>query len=468
MGRTAGLIFLAKIFAPSSTFAILYALGRIHGVEPVGQFNACITILTVFQFFGGLGLDSYLTREAARAPEEARGLLQGIRRYVLWICIASILTAVCGTTIAGYSQPMIEAVGIGSLALLPFALVSLCDATFIGLGRTKTVAWISLFENALRLSLSVAVIFFHFNLLLLMAAHVIGKGSALILYGIATARLPKAHTSTHTALPHLRTVTTFMGILMVYAIFWKVDVLLLSRIRGDYEAGVYSMANKAVMIFFMAPSSLVTAALPRLSSAFAHDRAQVDNIFKKTAGAVSFYFIPISLILMLRGGDLFNLLRLGSRFAVAGPIVPILAGVLAMMSLIEVCFRTMLSAGLERRGFWVGFRSMIVCLFGVGAATWIGGYRATAWAMLACVGFDLAQNLWYVRRLVNGLPKVFLQILTEGAVLGVILYGVRQCPLIAFLCIAFSVHLFLSHVIGILKIGELRELLNDVVRRQAA
>jgi len=462
MGRNAVLIFLGKVFAPAASFGIVYVLGLVRGVEPVGQFNTVMAFLSLFQIFGGLGLDTYLTREAARSPGDVRALLRGALSYILPLCLASVPLAIVVAWAAGYPTDILVGVSVGSLALTPFAIVAQHDALFVGLGRSRTVAMVSLCESVLRLTLSTAVIFFQPDLVLLIAAHVVAKTVAWGLYAAAVSRLPAAPGPARHPPLGFRTVATFLGILLAYSLFWKADVLLLSRFRGDYDAGLYSMASKLVMVFFLIPSSVVTAAVPLLSASYADDRKRFQKTIADVAGILSFLVVPVCAVLGVRGADVFRLLGLGPGFSGAGGIVSILAGVLLMMSCIELLFRTLLAAGLERTGLRVALRSVTLGVALVGLAAWSGGPRWTAWALLGAAAFDLAQDGFYVARLMPGLWRPALRALATAIPLTLLLYLLRPMNLALSILIAGMAHLALSHATGVMRLQTAWSLLREL------
>ncbi|MEW6363884.1 MAG: oligosaccharide flippase family protein [Acidobacteriota bacterium] len=459
MLTSAGLILFAKVVVPAASFAIVYVLGLTRGVEPVGQFNTAMAVLSLFQIFGGLGLDSYLTRETAQDPRTARDLFLRTARLVLAVSLVSMAAAVALTLLIGYDRTIVLATAVGSLSLAPFALLPLLDAVFIGLHRPRTVARVALGENVIRLCLSLLVIWLRPHVVLLLLAHSLGKAAGLLFYWIPLGKLPRARSRLESASALFRTVLPFVGILLCYAVFWRLDVLLLSRLRGYHDAGLYSMGQKVVMVFYLVPASLVLATLPKLAAAFISDRDAFGALYRRTLSWLCFYVIPITIILVFRGQDLFALLGLGDRWTSSGKAVTILALLIPLMSFIEVSFRTMLAAGLERSALGVALRSALACMIILTPATYRYGWVGTAWAVVGAAAFDLAQDLWYVRRFVSGIAQVCARAALAACALAGLMRLIVDYPLVIFLLVSGAAHLALSCAVGLVKPRDLSNLL---------
>lgn len=457
MGKSAGFILLARTLAPAASFGVVYLLARIRGVELVGQFNTAMAVLALFQAFGGLGLENYLVREVARNPHEARALLRSAARAVLPISVATAAMALLTAFVTGYDRAVVEAVAAGCLVLVPSTLVTILDSVFIGLRRTTTVAIVSAAENALRLSLSISVIFLMPDVRLLLAVHAAARFAALLFYQVPVSGLPGPRAAAHGRLHFLRGMSAFIGILAVYSIFWRADILFLARFRGVADAGIYSLAQKTVMIFFLISSSLVSAVLPRLARA--RESSGFAAGFRHVFAVLAFYSVAVAVVLIVRGQELFELLGLGDRFATSGGVLTVLALLIPLMSLIELGFRSLLAAGLEQDGLRIGMRSLVVGLVLVGVAAWHGGVTWTAWAMVAAASFDLGQVVWRLGPLMDGLKEALGRMILEGAVLAVLLLAGSGLPLIPFLGLAAAGHVLLSRAFGVVKWTDVRAVL---------
>ncbi|MBI2838635.1 MAG: oligosaccharide flippase family protein [Acidobacteria bacterium] len=457
MVRSAGFILLARTLAPTASFGVVYLLARIRGVELVGQFNTAMAVLALFQVFGGLGLENYLVREVARNPQEARELIRAATRAVLPICIATAAAAFLTALVTGYDRAVVEAVAAGCLVLVPSTLVTILDSVFIGLRRTRTVAIVSAAENALRLCLSISVIVLRPDVRLLLAVNAAARFAALLFYQVSVSGLPRVHVAGHGRLHFLRGMSAFIGILAVYSLFWRADILFLARLRGVTDAGIYSIAQKMVMIFFLVSSSVVSAVLPRLAQA--REGSGFAAGFRHAFAFLAFYSVAVAAVLIVRGQELFDLLGLGTRFATSGSVLTVLALLIPLMSLIELCFRSLLAAGFEKECLRIGMRSLVVGLVLVGVAAWYGGVTWTAWAMVAAASFDLGQIGWRLGPLVDGLTEALARMILEAAALGVLLLAGSGLPLIPFLGLAAVGHVLLSRAFSVVKWTDVRAVL---------
>lgn len=460
--RGASILLLARAAVPGTSFLIVYALAWFGGVEPVGELNTAMTALGVFQIFVGLGLDNYIVREVVKDPARARMLIHATIRRVMPIAVAATAATTFAAWAAGYQSAVVQAVATGSPCLPAIVAATIYEAAFIALGRASVVAFATSIESTVRIALSLAVILVRPDVRLLLAAHALSKAITVLAFAIAAARSLPATTAASSSPPgeFWKRMTPFVGILAVYSLLWRADLLIVARLCSAYDTGIYSMAQKLAMVFFLVPASIVMASLPRLTESASRDPDAFRRHFNRTLSVIALYTTPVAIVTALRSDDMIALLGLQTKFGGAAPALSVLIFMLPLMSITDLASRALQSTGFERVAFAIGLRSLAVAVLSVGIAAHYAGAYAAAWAIVAAAAVDVAQNLWSIRRQAPSSSRQVARILIEGTMLLGVLLPVSGLPLPAFLALAAGSHIGLSFICGLIAPRDMRAALS--------
>jgi PST family polysaccharide transporter len=114
-------------------------------------------------------------------------------------------------------------------------------------------------------------------------------------------------------------------------IYLRIDIVLLERLRGVGEAGVYAVAARLSEVWYMVPVALMGAVFPALWSR----RSDPESYSRSLQGSLDALFalaFALAVVVQLVGGPLVELL-FGQRFAASTPVlqIHIWAGVFIFM-----------------------------------------------------------------------------------------------------------------------------------------
>jgi O-antigen/teichoic acid export membrane protein len=458
-----------------SGFAVNVMLMRSLGVEGFGIYGTVMNLVGLLGFGAHLGMSRLLVRQIARDPAR---LHERVQTGLLATALLSTLTA-CGMVLSALTldgRPLVVgatvlaavAMGLQSLAMVP-------EAAFHGLRQMGLSAR---GQVAGRLVLMLATALFLWSELGVLAVFVAQVADALVAFGLlwwafrvgapppevaAVGALPVA---LPVALPPrrervrdlVREALPFGANALFGAIYLSADVLLLARLHGDAEVGVYRGAVMLISLFPVIANTLTTAIYPRLALHIgAPERAGEELGFLSrvllalSAPAAVGGVLLVTPLMLLFGGPAFA--ESGLPFQILAPLLP--------LRFLNNGYATALTSldrqGDRTRGVFiaallnVGLNVLVLPRFGaVGAAatTLLTELFLTAW-----MG-------WHVRPLVSGLrlPETLLRVALPSLGMGLALSVLPPAPVLVHIAAGGALFLVLGRWSGAWRPADLRRL----------
>jgi O-antigen/teichoic acid export membrane protein len=301
-----------RVAAPVLSLVVVLVVSRRLGAEGLGRYSLAYAFLGLFGLLAAAGLPALLTREGARRPDELGRLLGGA--VALSGGVSAVLTLAMLVLASGYDPATRQALSILSLALAPMAFCACGEAAFLASERTVPIAVVCLVEQVVKAGLGVTLLWAGSGLNGVLAAAVLGKvlasGVGWVWLGRVGVRMERPES--------LRALAVEMPVFACSAVcatlYWRVDVFLLSWLRGVGEVGCYTAAYRVLDAAILLPQSLCQAWYPRLATGAAPD-GYGRWLLASTA--------PPAVAIAIGAGQLVTLLY-GAGLEGAGPVLAVL------------------------------------------------------------------------------------------------------------------------------------------------
>ena len=320
------LLTAVRVVVPAMSLGVVLTLSRILGAEGLGRYTLAFTILYVINTAAPFGLYALITREGASSIRRIPQLLGS--GLLIAACAAlplSALMAVCGPWL-GYDSATCRALQLLSLTVLPFVFVTLAEAAFVAVEKVKWVAAATVVENAVKVTGSVYALFEGYGLTGVVIAAVAAKFVAALcaacLLRVENLRIALPDRATTGYL--LRAAPTFLLIQIFAMIYWRIDILMLSRL-GDsvVDVGLYGAAYRIFELVMIVPQSLCLALYPQIVKASAGDARRLETIGRETLRYLGAAVLPAAIAATALGGGILDLLY-GDEFLDARPTLAVL------------------------------------------------------------------------------------------------------------------------------------------------
>ena len=351
IARNSGAASLAQVMSLLAGYAILYMAAIRLGKVGVGTLGVILAATLLGQLVAAAGLSARLGRLIAQKPEDAGGELG--RSLVLATLSGVVVAAgVLAGAAGGWLPPMPQAaLGLAAAAIVPGSVATTCEGFMTGRERVAWAAFSNAVEAVVRLAIAACLLIAGFGLtgvaIALLASRLLAAGLDLYLiqrrWGVRP-RLRQPHLMVDT----FRASIPLYGTLVLVAMFVRGDLLILARISGADQAGLYVAGHRPVEAALVIPGSLISGLYPVLSRQAAATPQAVQRTFEKAvlvtaglmAGATAFLAVDANLVIRI----LFP-----HGFEGAAPVLAVSALVLVPASLDSATTSLMLAQGKLKR-----------------------------------------------------------------------------------------------------------------------
>jgi O-antigen/teichoic acid export membrane protein len=377
---------------------------RALGPENFGIYALLFSLVEFVAVASGSGYADFLTRETAK--NDNVGWELALRLIPLRIGIALLVAAgeIGILSLLGYKRLVISATVWMALTLVPRALSEAVQGVlrgscryvqvlavdlFLGLGLVAGAGFLVIRGGGLRVAIATELI----------AACFAGFGAfVLAMWFWPRHRIPLR------TLGVLKTSAIFNAYGFIGNLYDRFDVVLLSRLAGNFATGIYSVAYRALGITQIVGYGVLYALLPSLSSG-PWDRSQQQQIERAMGLLLNAAFIMVLATIVFAGPGV--RLLLGSSYAESELALKILIWAVVFRYL-NYCLNIVLLA-LGRERVFVATASVCLAVNFFGNLALIPKYSWRAAAVLTIVTdlISVLANARHVRVTVGRLPRPF-------------------------------------------------------------
>lgn len=245
-------------------FGFLIYIARQLPPEQIGVFAVLITITELLAVLSGTGLMDLITREVARQPEAVRSLVSKYCRLRFLYLLLLVPLALLAVRFTGMREHLLPA-AILCLSLFPRAASESFQGALRGLHRSREFFYLELVQGVCLMATALVLVPLRPGITVAVTAEAV----SWIAGGIGGAWLLRGHRSQAGAKTDYRGLfrKTFAFNLypLVVSVYDRIDVILISRLVGDFAAGIYSIPYRCLATLQIVPYGVLTAYLPDLS-----------------------------------------------------------------------------------------------------------------------------------------------------------------------------------------------------------
>ncbi len=366
-------------------------IARSLGSASYGQWSFIFVYLSFFEMVVKFGMDSILTRSVAQNPGEGPQILGNALLFRLFLTVLAIPGAIFFIKILGYPFSIQEGVFLAAFQLF-LGIRSIFEIVFrVNLLMRYPALW-----NGMRALMNLLLVFWvadhHRSVSGFIYAYLASGFLGLTGLALFSRRFMPIGFRFDGHL--MKTLVRESGPLVVSGyltlLYYRLDVLMLSKMKGFSEVGYYSVATRLTESLTIVATSLMASFFPLLARAFRENRTEFEALVLKA---------------------LKWLLLLGLPIAVGGSFV---ARELVVLFFGSEYVRSGVTLGIL---FWYTFFGFLSILF-VNLLIVCGKQIVDTWISLFLVLANAGMNFWLIPRWsYNGAAAatVFVEILGSAA-----------------------------------------------------
>lgn len=403
-----------------SRLLFVLVVARTLGPEQFGVYTLLLAVVEITVVISGAGYGDYLTREAARDPRLGWGLGEQLIALRITYAVPLAGIALGSLWLLGYPRLVLVATAWMSLTLVPRSLTENIQGVLRGLASYWSyVALDVIFGLVLLLGASVLVALGGGVLMVVAAELAAAIAAGALAFGLSV-RLRTKERIRLTWYTLFRKSVTFNIYPFVINLYDRIDVLLLSKLAGDYATGIYGAAYRPLGTVQLLPYGVLYSLLPALSRG--DWRVAERERLERAMGLLLSAALVIVLATMIFADTLVPLL-LGARFAEAAVALKILIWAVILRYLNYALNSGLLAAKRERVFIVTSSVCLAVNLIGNLILIPVFSWRAAAALTIGTELVVLILNQYWLRQVTGTILKplgwarissVFAALLTVG------------------------------------------------------
>lgn len=444
----------AQIITTLLKTILLIYIARTLGNEIFGKYSFIISLTAIFLMISDFGIKGVAIRDVARNTSYVSKYLKNIIILKLLFSLLSIFIFILVVTLLDMPQDTTQASYIFAGGLFFQSMSHAFRWTFHALQTMELEALQRMIEQVLMLILSVWLLWQGFGLIALSLVFLFTQISIFCLSAFFVIRKTKIH-KIKLDLPFckhiIKTAVFFALSEVLWMIYFRIDIIMLGKFKGEIEVGWYNAAYVVVNSIAFISMISMQAIFPVLSSLYKNNKNKLKETVERLFRYLLLLVLLIVPIIFIFSDEIINLIY-GSGYSHSITALRILIFVLIFLFPGSLFIHTLASSNRHKKLTLINFTGVIVNILLnfilIPRFSYVGAGIATIITEIALCFLLYAALSKFVK--IRGL-KIILRILPGLAAMILVLYFAPNIPLIPRIIIALFVYSFFSYLTGSIK-----------------
>jgi O-antigen/teichoic acid export membrane protein len=361
----------------------------------------------VAQVFALAGVKQVIVRAVAKDRARTSQYLTSGSLIVVASSLLSIVGLMLFVLLVGYSTDTATVILLISIGLLPYSLSAICEAIFQAWERMRFIAYATVPANVAKVALAFALLSLGYGLYYLVVLLLFSLAAVVIIewwFMLRHIARPAMKIDLGFSMSLVKVSATFLGIDTLIAFMGSANILLLSKLAGEKEVGLYSSANQLMVPLMLIYQGIVLSVYPIMCRKFDTSPQSLKRISEYLIELLLVIALPIVVGLYFLAGQVLLLLYANKDFVLASAVLRIIIWTSVLTALTNVLGQVLWASLREK----VTLRIVVVdglvgLLFGAILIGPFGLVGAAVAAVLTKV-VDFIQHFVSVSRLLDGVP----------------------------------------------------------------
>ena len=448
---TMGAEIINRILALILTIAIARYLGDLG----FGQYSFIITVMMLFQVLADFGLDGLTIREVAKNIDKTEYYLRNVLALKFALGLINFVALAFIINIMNKPPIVIYSVYIAGLSIIFFSLANTFSSIFNAHERLDLKALLSILTRLIVLALTLLAIILRKNLMVLITIILISEISRTILgWKIYTRKFAPIKFELDLSLCKrlLRISVPFALIGIIALIYFKIDIVMLSLMKGDQVVGWYSAAYTLLAALLFITEAYNLAIFPALSRYAVSARELLAFSWEKSVKYLLIISLPIAVGATILA-DRFIILFYSTSYVSSTLALQILIWTLPWIFVNSINMRVLYASDKQKEATIVAVISMVLnILFNfilIPRYSYIGASLATILVEI----INVSIYFWLVSKLLalkTDIKQILPKPLIAALVMGFAIYYLRFLNLAALIVVGAALFSTLLFIFGVL------------------
>ncbi|MFC1925768.1 flippase [Chloroflexota bacterium] len=398
--RNLSWLVVAELAARGASFVAIILIARSLGKEQLGIYSFVMSLVFIFAALADLGISPIAIRELSRNKKKVSTYLScGITLKLFLGIIACTLILLTGK-ISGKSDDVLVLLTMASIWMIADSLSIFLGSIFQAFEDMRYVAFIRIIEKSTLLMALGAVFIIGLTLKIVLAVYLLSGllGLCIAIY-IAWRRYNRFVLAVDLGFSKkLLKESFFLGLSsFAFLIYNRIDIVMLSLIKDDEAAGIYSAYYNLFLLAGLVPILATAAVFPSFSNLYITAREKLRQDYVKGLKILLILAILLVVPIVIAGNWLLDILY-GSEYveAVTGLRILILTALFSFPA--HLLSRLLIIAGRQKWVFWItAIAALLNIVLNIILIPFFG-YIGASIAMVITGIFDVTISFLIVRR----------------------------------------------------------------------
>ncbi|HEY2548637.1 MAG TPA: oligosaccharide flippase family protein [Candidatus Acidoferrum sp.] len=390
-----------------ATSFVLYAMVARHlGALEFGQLSLALSLFYMFQVSAAAGLKVLIVRQVAKDRSQTRLYFNNGCAVVACSSLVSLAALFLFVRLMHYSPTTNGVVMLLSLGLLPYSVSSVCEGIFQAWEKMRYIAWVNVPANIAKMAAAYLLLvrgrgLYTVILVLLVGFFVVAVAEVWLVL----ARFPAqpALISLRFCWTTLRSSFTFLAIDKVLAIEASLNIILLSKLAGETEVGLYSAAAQLLVPLALVYLSIVQSIFPVMCRKVQDGFPDLRRIAEQAIEVLLMLAVPAVAGIFFFGQWGLSVLYKNPAFLRAVPALRIMAWILIFQVFSYVLGQVLLATHREKVTLRIVIVDVLITLTAGTLLIWRFGLLGAAMSLLLTRLAAAIQHYVPVSRLCSGI-----------------------------------------------------------------
>ncbi len=297
VARNTGIIIVGDIVFKLISLVVTIYLARYLGTAGFGKYNFIFAYLAFFSILTDLGLQTILVREMSRAPSITPKLIGNAYIIRLILTAIAFISSIVVISLMSYPADTTTYVYIASLTLLFVSFSDFYRTIFEANLRMEYNIIAKLTFKGLSAGLILGIIFAGGTLLHIIIALVFSEMVKTLLNYRFSRKFVKPRFEIDFGLWRylFKEALPLALSSVIWVIYYRIDVVMLSMMMGDAEVGLYSAAYKLCEPLSLIPNALMISLFPVMSASFKTSRGKLEQSYRLSFKYLLIITLPIAI-----------------------------------------------------------------------------------------------------------------------------------------------------------------------------
>lgn len=359
VAKNVSFLLLSSVVQKSLSLVLIIYIARYLGDTGFGQFSFILAFVGLFTVLIDPGLNSYVQREVARHRSKAGSLLGSVFIIKLFLSLLTIAAVAITINVLDYPLEITGLVYLAGAAMIISNLSWAFRNLYFSFEKMEYEFFTISINRLLVVTLSVLALISGYGIAGLIVAHLIGSifellfSIFIVIRKVAKPVLVMDY-SLWKAL--LRSALPFALMGVFASIYNNIDVVMLSKMRGDDVTGWYNAAYRLITALMFLPYAFMGSVVPVLNRFFVSSKSSMWFTYVKSFKYLFILALPLAVGTTLLADRIIAKIY-GPEFIEGASALKVLIWGCALMFLNPVTTSTLVSNGREK---------LVTTLIGIG------------------------------------------------------------------------------------------------------